>query len=56
MLEKLQQYMKSHQVLTIIASLVLAWAIYNYSGNKAMFNNDRNQFETGNKKIFNKEK
>ena len=37
MLEKLQQYMKSHQVLTIIASLVLAWAIYNYSGNKAMF-------------------
>jgi hypothetical protein len=37
MLEKFQQYMKSHQVLTIIASLVLAWAIYNYSGNKAMF-------------------
>jgi hypothetical protein len=37
MLEKLQQYMKSHQVLTIIASLVLVWAIYNYSGNKSMF-------------------
>ena len=37
MLEKLQQYMKSHQMLTIIASLVLVWAIYNYSGNKSMF-------------------
>jgi hypothetical protein len=37
MLEKLQQYMKSHQVLTIIASLVLVWAIYNYSGSKSMF-------------------
>ena len=37
MLEKFQQYMKSHQVLTIIASLVLVWAIYNYSGNKSMF-------------------
>ena len=37
MLEKLQQYMKSHQVLTIIASVVLVWAIYNYSGNKSMF-------------------
>ena len=37
MLEKLQQYMKSHQVLTIIASLVLVWAIYNYSANKSMF-------------------
>lgn len=37
MLEKLQQYMKSHQVLTIIASLVLVWAIYNYSVNKSMF-------------------
>ena len=29
--------MKSHQVLTIIASLVLVWAIYNYSGSKSMF-------------------
>jgi hypothetical protein len=37
MLEKLQQYIKSHQVLTIIASLVLVWAIYNYSGSKSMF-------------------
>ena len=37
MLEKLQQYMKSHQVLTVIASLVLVWAIYNYSGSKSMF-------------------
>ena len=37
MLEKLQQYMKSHQVLTVIASLVLIWAIYNYSGSKSMF-------------------
>jgi hypothetical protein len=37
MLENLQQYVKSHQVLTVLASFVLLWAIYNYSGNKSMF-------------------
>ena len=37
MLENLQRYVKSHQVLTVLASLVLVWAIYNYSGNKSMF-------------------
>ena len=35
--KNLQQYVKSHQVLTILASLVLLYAIYNYSGNKSMF-------------------
>ena len=55
MLEKLQQYMKSHQVLTIIASLVLVWAIYNYSGNKSMFpeymsSNSNSNSRNGNKR------
>ena len=35
--KNLQQYVKSHQVLTILASLVLLYAIYNYSGSKSMF-------------------
>jgi hypothetical protein len=33
----LQQYVKSHQVLTILASLVLLYAVYNYSGSKSVF-------------------
>jgi hypothetical protein len=37
MFPKMQQYVKSHQVLTILASLVLIYAIYNYSGRKSMF-------------------
>ena len=37
MFPKMQQYVKSHQVLTILASLVLLYAIYNYSGSKSMF-------------------
>jgi hypothetical protein len=35
--KNLQQYVKSHQVLTILASLVLLYAIYNYSGSKSVF-------------------
>ena len=35
--KNLQQYVKSHQVLTILASLVLFYAVYNYSGSKSMF-------------------
>lgn len=35
--KNLQQYVKSHQVLTILASLVLLYAVYNYSSNKSMF-------------------
>jgi hypothetical protein len=35
--KNLQQYVKSHQVLTILASLVLLYAIYNYSSSKSMF-------------------
>jgi hypothetical protein len=37
MFPKMQQYVKSHQVLTILASLVLLYAVYNYSSNKSMF-------------------
>jgi hypothetical protein len=37
MFPKMQQYVKSHQVLTILASLVLIYAVYNYSGRKSMF-------------------
>jgi hypothetical protein len=35
--KNLQQYVKSHQVLTILASLVLLYAVYNYSSSKSMF-------------------
>jgi hypothetical protein len=37
MFPKMQQYVKSHQVLTILAALVLIYAVYNYSGSKSMF-------------------
>ena len=37
MFPKMQQYVKSHQVLTILASLVLLYAVYNYSSSKSMF-------------------
>ena len=37
MFQKMQQYVKSHQVLTILASLVLIYAVYNYSSGKSMF-------------------
>jgi len=37
MFPNLQQYLKTHQVLTFLAALVLFWAIYNYSKGKSMF-------------------